>query len=264
MIPSAWKPKASMQRVICHWTAGRHKASATDRRHYHILVEGDGTLVRGDPSIKLNEAPAKAGYAAHTLNCNSGSIGISMCCMWNAKESPFDSGPNPMTRAQWDAMVSAVADLCKTYGIPVTPRTVLSHAEVQENLGVKQKGKWDFTRLSFDISTAGAKACGDKLRREVTAAMNKPAPAPAENPVTHTVVKGDTWYGIARKYDMSIVDLLNWNGAKSTDTLRIGRVVNLVRPEVVPVTQSSAAPAVAAGVGIIAAISAALAWIFGG
>ncbi|WP_337251837.1 N-acetylmuramoyl-L-alanine amidase [Sinorhizobium americanum] len=160
-----------MDRIICHWTAGAHKASEFDRSHYHILIEADGKLVRGIPSIKLNEAPAKKGYAAHTLNCNSGSIGVSLCCMGGSTESPFDPGIYPMTGQQFDALTSVVADLCRHYSIPIKDTTVLSHAEVQNNLGIQQRGKWDFTRLAFDPSVKGAKACGDKLRAEAKAKL---------------------------------------------------------------------------------------------
>lgn len=172
IIPADWMPAAKMQRVIVHWTAGTHTASETDRGHYHVLIEGTGKPIQGKPSIKLNEAPVKVGYAAHTLNCNSGSIGVSMCCMGGAVESPFSAGKYPMTRGQWDAMTSAVADLCRRYGIPVTDETVLSHAEVQNNLGIQQRGKWDFTRLAFDPSVVGAKACGDRMRAEVRAKLS--------------------------------------------------------------------------------------------
>ncbi len=172
LLPADWMPDAKMQRVIVHWTAGTHSASETDRGHYHVLIEGSGKPIRGKPSIKLNEAPAKTGYAAHTLNCNSGSIGVSMCCMGGAIESPFSAGKYPMTREQWEAMTSAVADLCRRYSIPVTDKTVLSHAEVQNNLGIQQRGKWDFTRLAFAPSVVGAKACGDMMRAEVRAKLS--------------------------------------------------------------------------------------------
>ena len=80
-VPSSWMPSAKMERIIFHWTAGAHKASALDREHYHILVEADGHLVQGDRSIKDNEGPITGDYAAHTLNCNTGSIGVAVCCM---------------------------------------------------------------------------------------------------------------------------------------------------------------------------------------
>lgn len=146
-------------------------AGDTDREAYHFLIEGDGGVVRGRPSIALNSGRVKSGYAAHTLNCNSGSIGVSLCCMAGAQERPFNAGHYPMTRTQWEALVLVVAELCKHYRIKITPRTVLSHAEVESNLGVEQRGKWDFTRLPFEPGTVGARACGDRLRQQVAAAM---------------------------------------------------------------------------------------------
>jgi hypothetical protein len=167
IVPPSWMPDCNMERVICHWTAGTHKAGGGDTPHYHILIEGDGTLVRGSYSIKDNVSTSDGTYAAHTKNLNTGSIGVSLCCMSGAKESPFDAGDYPMTEDQWETLVAVVADLCAFYNIPVTLTTVLSHAEVQANCGVAQEGKWDYTRLAFDSNVQGARECGDKLRREV-------------------------------------------------------------------------------------------------
>lgn len=164
--PTDWLPAARMSRVIVHWTAGSHRASGLDRSHYHILIEGDGKLVRGIPSIALNDAGGtKKGYAAHTLNCNTGSIGVALCCMAGAIETPFKPGSAPMTRTQWEALPPVLAELCWRYEIVVTPRTVLSHAEVLSNLGIAQRGKWDIARLAFDPSIIGARACGDLFRK---------------------------------------------------------------------------------------------------
>ena len=170
-IPLAWMPDVPMKRVICHWTAGTHRAGPEDLAAYHFLIEGDGRLVKGDTSIALNSRRVKKGYAAHTLNCNSGSIGISLCCMGGAQEQPFRAGNYPMTAEQWSTLTTTVAELCARYRIRVTPRTVLSHAEVESNLGIKQRGKWDISRLPFDPGCVGAGACGDRLRRDVEAAM---------------------------------------------------------------------------------------------
>jgi hypothetical protein len=167
IVPPEWMPVCPMYRVITHWTAGAHKANSTDMAHYHILIESDGRLVRGSYSIKDNVDSSDGRYAAHTKNCNTGSIGVSLCCMAGAVENPFNSGAYPMTAKQWDVLSSVVAELCNSYGIPVSPSTVLSHAEVQGTLGIPQSGKWDYTRLSFDDGTVGAKDCGDKLRDDV-------------------------------------------------------------------------------------------------
>lgn len=168
-LPEAWLPWAQMQRIILHWTAGANKASAVDKAHYHILIEGDGTAVKGVPSITANQAPVSTGYAAHTLNCNSGSIGISLCGMAGAIEKPFNAGKSPLTREQWEAAIKAVADLCRRYSIPVTPSTVLSHAEVQGTLGIQQRGKWDIAILPFEPALNTPTKVGDAFRAAVKA-----------------------------------------------------------------------------------------------
>ena len=172
-IPTAWLSPCAMKRVIAHWSAGGHKVSEIDREHYHIIWGGDGIPVRGDHAISDNVTAGDGDYAAHTGGCNTGSIGVSLACMAGAVESPFDTGRFPMTARQWDAMIEASPSSASSTGFPVTPQTVLSHAEVQKTLGIRQRGKWDFTRLSFDPSVVGAKACGDRMRSEVSAKLAK-------------------------------------------------------------------------------------------
>ncbi len=156
-----------MKRVIAHWTGGGGRASALDRKHYHRLVERDGTVVEGDEAIEDNIVTSDDDYAAHTLRLNTGSIGVALCGMNAAVEHPFDAGPSPITEAQFDAFCRVIADLCLDYAIPVTPQTVLSHAEVEPTLGVKQRGKWDIARLPWRSDVRGARAVGDVMRARV-------------------------------------------------------------------------------------------------
>jgi len=171
VVPLDWMPWAAMTRIIFHWTAGQYAASKDDRKHYHILVEGDGKLVRGIPTIDLNDAPIKPGYAVHTLNCNGDAIGTSMCGMAGAVESPLAVGKAPLTEEQWNRLVSVHVALCRRYTINVSRKSLLSHAEVQETLGIKQRGKWDVAVLPFDRSIKGARAIGDRMRAEVAARL---------------------------------------------------------------------------------------------
>ena len=174
VLDADWMPQVPMRGIVVHWTGGTHTASANDRSHYHVLIEGDGEVVRGKPSIALNASTGLGkGYAAHTRGLNTGWIGVSLCCMGgnDVRESPFNAGKWPMTRAQWDKLPLVLAALCHRYKIAVTPQTVLSHAEVQGTLGRPQLGKWDITRLAFDPSVQGAKACGDLFRRNTLALM---------------------------------------------------------------------------------------------
>lgn len=168
IVPPDWMPSCKMVRVIVHWTAGSYTVSSTDREHYHIIVGGDSQLVRGDNPITANVSTSdNDGYAAHTKSCNSGSIGISAACMAGAVESPFKPGSYPLLKAQWLTLAAVTADLCKSYGIKVTPETVLQHGEVQKNLGIAQDGKWDINKLPWEPNW-GTDDVGDAFRAEVS------------------------------------------------------------------------------------------------
>lgn len=171
-VPATWMPDAPMKRIVTHWTAGSHTPSETDKEHYHFLIDGAGKLHLGEHPITANVPPLREGeYAAHTRATNSYAIGVSLCCMAGAVERPFDAGRYPMTETQWTALLELLAVLCKRYGIPVTPKTVLSHAEVQGNLGIWQRGKWDYTILPFKPSVKGVRAVGDLMRAGVEARL---------------------------------------------------------------------------------------------
>jgi len=178
LLPSDWLPSANMKRIHVHWTAGGHKANSTDKKHYHIMIEGDGMPVRGNPPITANEPPLSSNYAAHTKNANSSAIGISVCAMLGARENPFYPGAYPITSAQWAALLQAVAELAVRYDIAVTPTTVLTHAEVQPNLGITQNGKWDITRLTTRPDLIGYKAVGDAMRADVKKIIEGETPQP--------------------------------------------------------------------------------------
>lgn len=169
-LPDAWKPACKMDRIILHWTGGSYVASSLDKEHYHFLVQGDLSVVRGKHPITANvniKGKSSDHYAAHTRGTNTGSIGISICAMAGGVEVPFNAGKYPLTEAQWQRAAEVIADLCRTYGIAVTNKTVLTHAEVQPNLGIAQAGKWDMSRLAFDLGVKGFTACGNDLRRRV-------------------------------------------------------------------------------------------------
>lgn len=178
MIPESWTPKVPMDRIIWHWTAGSYTPNQTDLKAYHFVIDGNGKWHRGVASIERNSGSLKTGYAAHTKSLNTGSIGVALACMAGAVESPFNAGKYPMKPEQIDSLVSGTIELARVYGIPITRRTMLSHAEVQPTLGVKQNQKWDFTRLPFDASLRGALVIGDHLRAMVEARSAAPA-APA-------------------------------------------------------------------------------------
>ena len=173
-----------MERLIIHWSAGTHTVSALDRQHYHYIIDGAGAVHRGDHPVSANAGPLVAGrYAAHTLNANTGSIGIALAAMVGAVERPFNAGRYPITPAQVDALASLCADLCRDYTIPVTRKTVLTHAEVQPTLGITQRGKWDVSWLPGMGAPGNPVTVGDTIRARVTAAAFA-ASEPADQPLT--------------------------------------------------------------------------------
>lgn len=156
-----------MKRVILHWTAGSYAVSWLDKAHYHFIIDGNGSVCSGRHPVSANEVLRYGKYAAHTLGCNTGSIGISIAAMAGAIENPFNAGRFPLKKEQFYAAAALTARLCRQYGIEVTARTVLSHAEVQSTLGIKQRGKWDIARLPWDLTIKGATQCGDSFRNLV-------------------------------------------------------------------------------------------------
>lgn len=179
-IPKAWLPTCTIKRIQIHWTAGPKKSREDEHDHYNFVLDQDLTLNRGVPiekNARTIQSDFRPGfdYAAHTRAANSFAAGYSMAGMRLAQEKPLIPGPDALTEEQWNRMILHVAQLCKTYRIEVGPKTVLTHAEVQKNLGIKQNGKWDLTilpwqtGLPFDTATK----VGNLLRAEVSFKLEK-------------------------------------------------------------------------------------------
>lgn len=199
-----------MKRIILHWTGGPYKPTGLDKESYHEIIDDLGRVHQGKFKIEENKAPigTRKNYAAHTRGCNSDSIGRSMSSMGGAIENKTN-GKFPFTEKQFEMMCMRTARDCIKYAIPITDKTVLTHAEVQPNLGIKQKQKWDITVIPFKPELKGAKACGDYMRKRVafyrnemlaTAAAAKPVPTTTKAPVTTIVTpkKETVWEQIKR------------------------------------------------------------------
>ena len=61
---------------------------------------------------------------------------------------------------------------CAQVQHPGSDETILTHAEIEPNLHIKQKNKWDITRLAFDDDIQGHKEVGDLLRSKVAAILD--------------------------------------------------------------------------------------------
>ncbi len=63
---------------------------------------------------------------------------------------------------------------------------------------------------------------------------NNPAPAPVISTIstpssagTHRVVKGDTLFSLAKRYRVSVQELMSWNQLNSPSALKIGQVLRI-------------------------------------
>lgn len=162
-----------MERIHVHWTGGGYFPNAVDLEAYHILIDVNGLYHEGDDPIVSNAAPKWVDYAAHTFNANTNAIGISLCSMADAAllaTTPHYEvawGNFPFTPTQWVALIQACADLCLVYNIKPHPKTLMSHAEVPLNLGIKQKNKWDICALPWNSSFNTPTLVGNELRARV-------------------------------------------------------------------------------------------------
>lgn len=149
IVPPAWFPDCDMDYITLHWTAGAYVASDHDKQYYHIIIESDGKLIRGDHPISDNVNVGDDNYAPHTSQANTKNIGISCACMAGAVESPFNAGKYPLTEKQWMTAAKVAAEASVKYGISVNRNKILSHGEWQSNNGVPQSGKWDINKLPW-------------------------------------------------------------------------------------------------------------------
>ena len=152
--------------IVWHWTAGAHGVIDLERDHYNWVFDNQGNVYDGNHSVQdqVNYDHTRGVGASHTKSMNTGWIGLSVDAMAGAIESPLNWGTNPVTWKGIDAMLDWTMDLCKEYDIPVSPWTTLSHAEVQQTLGVQQRFKWDYKVLPGYTRAEDARKVGDVLR----------------------------------------------------------------------------------------------------
>lgn len=156
---------SGIHRIHGHWTAGAYGVIDFERARYNGLIDQTGGRHAGRWSAE-DQANYRAGVrgASHTLNANTGALGIAMDAMAGAQERPFRSGSAPLTWAQVDAYAEWVAELAVAHWIPVTRWSVLTHAEVQPSLGIAQNRKWDVCWLPDMERSGDPIEVGDRLR----------------------------------------------------------------------------------------------------
>ena len=166
----------TMTRIVLHHSGSAGKPTADDLEHYHRIVDAGGMVHSGRHPISANAPGRKLApgtYAAHTAGLNTGAIGLAMSAMHGARwDDPQGSTKCFPTERQVDAFIREAARLCRVYGIQPTRKTVLTHAEVQTTLGVRQAAKWDF---DYDpcgkLDSRDPLVIGDMLRGLIAAEL---------------------------------------------------------------------------------------------
>lgn len=159
---------SGLHRVHWHWTAGAEGIIRLELKHYNEVIDHDASVHDGwfRPEAQANYRIGRA--ASHTLNANTGAIGLAVDAMAGASEVPFRRGSAPLNWLQIEALAERTAEHCLAYDIPVSRFSTLSHAEIQPTLGIRQRRKWDITWLPDMDGPGDAIEVGDRLR-EMTA-----------------------------------------------------------------------------------------------
>lgn len=155
-----------MKRIIIHWTGGAHSPNSHEKECYHYLIDSQGRVHNGKfkPEDNLNCNDGR--YAAHTGGGNTGSIGVSLCGMLGFV-SGARVGKYPLTRVQVEACFKLCAELCKRYGLKITPQTVMTHYEFgRKNPSTSSAGKIDIVFLP-PFPDVSADEVGDFIRAKV-------------------------------------------------------------------------------------------------
>ena len=153
--------------IVNHWTGGGYHATSLDLKHYQAVVEASAKVIYGNFTAEDQRSTSDGVYGAHTRAFNTKCIGVAVACMLNGKENapaPNYGSTSPLGEAQFHEMCRVNASFCAEYDIPVSPTRVLTHAEVQPTLGIRQNGKWDITVLPWDDTIQGHRMVGDYIR----------------------------------------------------------------------------------------------------
>jgi len=157
--------------IVGHWDGGDGTIDALALSHYNAVVDQGLRVHYGENSLEDQRVTSDGIYGAHTRAFNTRCIGVAMCGMFGAQEGappPNYGSDYPIKEHQFYLMCKVMAAYCIQKQIPVTPERVLTHAEVQPNLGIRQNGKWDITVLPWNPDIVGHRMVGDHMRELVS------------------------------------------------------------------------------------------------
>ena len=157
-----------MKYVTLHWTGGTGMPTKYELSRYHFLVDENCEVWEGDMPPEANKSPLDpAIYVRHSGGFNSDNIGIGLCGMVGAQESPFVPGPHPVSMGQFDKGAEVAAEMCDIYEIPVKEGRVQLHSEILPFYG-RGKYKWDVNWVEGMIGPIAPDLMGHSFRLKVS------------------------------------------------------------------------------------------------
>lgn len=164
---------SGITRVCWHWAASSYDVTWDVRRHYNGVFDEKGNEYDGGAPAQQQALyiPEKIGVS-HTYNGNTGAIGLSCAGMAEAKvnwgTNTVDMGRYPLTWAAVDGMLEKTVEYCRAFGIIPSPWTTTTHCEIQTNIGIRQKNKWDIRVLPDNPKQLlSEREAGDILRKRM-------------------------------------------------------------------------------------------------
>lgn len=130
-----WNQAKSLGRDVklyLHWTAGSYTSTFPD---YHINILGDGTIQVSTEDFSE--------VLSHTYKRNTGSIGITLCCAYNANTR--DLGKYPPTAKQIEIMSQVIWVLADALDLTIDKYRVMTHGEAADNEDGIDPGYTDYT-----------------------------------------------------------------------------------------------------------------------
>ena len=114
------KSQGRNPKVYLHWSAGRYDSVFDD---YHINITGAGKIF-----VTTNDMSE---IKSHTWRRNTGSIGISLCCAYDATTN--DLGEYAPTNIQIETIAKVIDVVATGLWLTINKEHVLTHGEAADN-----------------------------------------------------------------------------------------------------------------------------------
>ena len=107
-------------KIYLHWSAGKYESVFSD---YHINILGDGRIWVATTNF--------AEVLNHTYMRNTGSVGVSLCCAYNANTNNL--GSYAPTAKQIEIMSQVTCVLADALDLTIDKYRVMTHGEAADN-----------------------------------------------------------------------------------------------------------------------------------